>query len=217
VDDYEIRFFAPDGSKINRRKAKVQESQRGSIAKQQVGLMLNLSNIEALYEVAGDGGNVTVDLYPQAFSRDCGNLQSNGLVSGFDSVLADINASLRERSDAEYDSDEDRSEPDLSFPARAVTATGSQIYNAVSHRMARRAGNHDVQSGLVTAAMAGRFSPERKTNERAERYIERNRIALPQERLRQKLQHDDVDKALRLENNYKINLAKLPEQNRSGM
>jgi hypothetical protein len=202
----EIRFFNEAGNKITRREALVYDDQ-------QAGLLLNLRNAHALFDSAD------VDLYPQAGTRDYGHVQASSVLPGFSKVLRKVNASLslpNDDDDNDDDDDEELSAHSGAHDAFAVTAQSCQIYGELAHTMSRRAGQHDVQSGLVSGALAGMMSDDYKARARGLTFKARNDIALPQDKAADKLCRNDVKKSLRFENVYVVNMQKLPDTERTG-
>jgi hypothetical protein len=225
VDEHgiEIRFFSEAGARIQRR---------GALCEPQIaGMMLNLRDIDELYTSCGDGSRPTVNLYPAANLRDYGYIQANTVMRGFQEFLPDLNRRLalvgvdhNEYADEDVDidgpeeNDRNLTREDMrrANDARAITEISSQVYSELAHRTARRAGDHDVQSGKASACAAGLQSEDAKARDKAHMLFTQLRNTLPHQDFLTKLQHPDIPKDLRAENVFKISLKKLPPERRRG-
>lgn len=97
-----------------------------------------------------------------------------------------------------------------------VHAICSQIYNAISHRLRDAAKFHEVQLGLVTAALAGATAASLPSQHKWERNRDRCRGDLPHVRCAQKIAGGGQPQCMRFENTYRVDVGQLAEQKRHG-
>lgn len=231
----EHKIFDPDGKKIPRRGARLGDNSG------HCGILVNLRTIDSLFypdeDDAHDSGLDNDDLsadenhqscspkprklpghmsvYPQAFLRDYGHIQTSATLDIISSAIDRINLNVCRDENAQ-DSD---TFSDWDYPPptdRAVFHVSTQMYNSVQHRMSTKAGSLDVQRGKVTAALSGTHSDVptiQKAADALKRYCD---TALPHKRFQQRIDIDDCPTELRVETVQYIDMSKLLPNRRDG-
>jgi hypothetical protein len=228
-DNKEIPVYDWEGYRIPRKEA-VLDEENGPC-----GVLMNLANIQAFFSSAGrreamydddtsnsdeeagpgkDKEATKVEGYPLAFLRTVGNLQATGAPHCLTPTLRTINERVRKAGNGRRHGTEDSSTPEDSDgptvdTGPVLTATSSQFYNLVAHRMAPRAGMHDSQQGVVTAALAGAFAHGVKDRNTAKRKRTACDDDLPSARFHQRIHMPDCPKACRAEVVYTVDIRKL--------
>jgi hypothetical protein len=213
----EIRLYTHDSRKVPRRDAVIAEDDD-----EQCGILLNLRTVEALYTSSEpnwsddeneDHGTI-VSAYPQAFLHSYGHIQTNGIMSAFDQVIDDIRNSTGKRmmmgGNDEADGEVRR--------MRTVFGTAAQGYNELSHRVAPRSGAHDVQKGMITAALAGAYHATANASacRTAATREAQCRTMLPFDRFKAKIEKADCPRAFRMEQVYYVDIFALKASKCSG-
>ncbi|KAG2071701.1 hypothetical protein BDR04DRAFT_1154169 [Suillus decipiens] len=149
------------------------------------GLLVNLETISELFSsyihdqddinmlidpdaYAGEGTSApSISVYPQAFLRTMGHIQSNAILPHFAPFISDIcrstsrhpctvNLTDNEPLPEEYDLFGDRVDGDRAIPL-VLIPSACQFYNEISHRIRPSAALHDIQQGRITSALAGAY------------------------------------------------------------
>lgn len=144
---------------------------------------------------------VKLSVYPQAFLKKFGHLQSDGPPLGFQDLLHAINQKLVHNHDGD------------STPIQIVAFQG---YNYVQHNLAERAGQLEVVKGRVTAALAGTHatgSNSLRTFNRMKGFVSHH---LPHDRIEELLNKDNPARAMRFEVVVAINISSLKVHFQSG-
>ncbi|KAG2335563.1 hypothetical protein BDR05DRAFT_1006676 [Suillus weaverae] len=166
-----------------------------------------------------------IKVYPQAFLRKFGHLQSDSILPHFKTFIKKVQANItrgRRRpnrmddGDDNDDVDDDVGVINGNLIPPAIIATGCQFYNEVSHRVRPNAGLHEVQQGRITSALSGAYA--RGTGKRVHSAIMHNcRLTLPHHRYNNSIKLDNVPRDLRLENIYILQLESMDPAKRNGM
>ncbi|KAG6369887.1 hypothetical protein JVT61DRAFT_13351 [Boletus reticuloceps] len=154
----EKNIYNQEGVRIPRRHAIVDEDATMN------GMLFNLRTIHQLFrrddediveDSNGDEPLTPHYLYPMAGLKTIGHFQALGLMTPFITQLQRLNTNIR---DLYHDGDEDEIEADLLTGYRPlIEAVASQGYNMLSHRVRTAGRYHDVQRGLITAALGGTY------------------------------------------------------------
>ncbi|KAG6370252.1 hypothetical protein JVT61DRAFT_12196 [Boletus reticuloceps] len=210
MDGNEITVYGPDGYRIVRRSIADME---------EAGGLLDLGKVHTLFEAPPDGlhgdnrqNAVKYTLYPLAFTKRYGNVQADGLVTPFARRMDLLDTQLWE----ERGPGEDGMDVDEPAIPRLLHAVCCQIYNSLSHRVRDAAKFHEVQRGMLAAALSGCTAPTLPGKNRWRRIVERVREALPHERFAEKVRGDNQPQSMRFENTYQLDVQMLPERKRSG-
>ncbi|KAH7905349.1 hypothetical protein BJ138DRAFT_1118552 [Hygrophoropsis aurantiaca] len=160
--------------------------------------------------------NVKYDVYPMSGLKKYGHWSAKGVIGLFKDGIDKVNGDLMPRDpDGE---DEDRNDglfSDIRDPV--VVPISSQGYNQLSHRVRSDARHHNVQVGMITAALAGSHARTDATRRRAAKHFDKCDISLPYERYNEKVGNgEDVPQAFRVENVYKIKVSQLRPEDRRG-
>ena len=193
-------------------------------------MLLDLKTIEQFYaveqvnydpdddtETDGHESAARVSVYPQAFLRNVGHIQADGISPAFRGTMANIDVALT----AEYD-DDDNDEQDeadealINSGAQIVSGISSQVYSDLLHRTRGTAGQHDVQQGKVTASVTGGFATTTKNIAIARSKQLSCRNALPHEKFTQKINLPDCPRSLRYEHVYQVDTSLIPKRRRNG-
>jgi len=122
------------------------------------GVLIDLRDISSLFDQGTGTTSAVVTVFPQAFINRIGHVKSTKVLRSFEALIEQRNTIIS----AMWDEDE---APQLNKPS-AVVAGGCQFYNELSHRVARRAGTQEVQTGDQTSAMASGYPHQSTTSSR---------------------------------------------------
>ncbi|KAF8054494.1 hypothetical protein FPV67DRAFT_1682577 [Lyophyllum atratum] len=222
LDEYgnPILIYNDAGERISRRKPIIRCRQGEKPVP--CGLLINLEDLHELFESPmsdidmddePDASKIKYYIYPQAFLQKHGHYQAHGLISPFQTVLADINTRLR-IPEQQIPAEDDTS--DLFHNADPLTGVSSQAYNEAMHRIRHRAGLHDVQLGRITAAAAGTHAETKKGKGTAEKCFQKCDPDLPHQRFAKKIDTPGIKRELRMENVYCLDLLAMPVTHRKG-
>lgn len=196
----EIPIYDEDGFRVLRRHP---------IAPKRLGCFLDLTKVPDLFYPSNDNINnnlrprIPIYLYPMSFTKTMGNMQAEGVLHSFHRRIAALNDVVGR------DADEAPASP-------AVQALRCQAYNVLSHRVRERAKFHSVQLGRITASLAGSGSYDKKVTKKWEQRRDRCVDALPHHRFDSKIDGRSPPQAMRFENVYKLNLARMKPEYRNG-
>jgi hypothetical protein len=213
-DGHENPLYSKDGFQIQRRIARFSTHTRPH------GVLLHFPSLQSLFlneddELFDEDPAYTeYTVYPQAGLKSVGHFQAKGLMSPCYKLLQHVNRRLTigrdNDSDMSVDGWEDTIRP-------AVCGIASQGYNAVMHHTrGRTAQHHDVQVGLITAALAGGWATSDKAKQRATKMIQKCQQSLPHEAFAEKIANPNISRDLRLENVYSIDINALRRHHRNG-
>jgi hypothetical protein len=218
----EVRLYDQNGYKIPRRYALVDENQPPC------GILLDLRTIETLFTTGGDddlyshGDNndidsnaVRVQLFPVAFLHKYGHVQANGVMPAFRRTMREVNDTIGSSSHRESDSDSGE-DGEYIPDSVAVHPVSSQAYNELSHRIAARAGSHEVQHGRLTAALAGAYATTPKTRTIAQKIQAECNNLLPFDRFQHKIDVENCPRAIRVEQVFYVELSAMRSSMRNG-
>jgi hypothetical protein len=223
-DGREIRLYTSDGRKVHRRDAFTDPDEK------ECGILIDLRSVGNLYIHRDDDSDfqeepaTIVSAYPQAYLRSYGHIQASGVMWPFHKILEEIQANIGKAVHG-HNSDEDSEdsysdvESDIDSPRmKPVYGIGSQGYNELSHRVAPRAGAHDIQKGMITAALAGSYAlPHDGVGQRsAIRHFDDCARMLPIDRFKAKISHADCPRALRMEQIYYVDIFALKKGKATG-
>jgi hypothetical protein len=217
---HEIPIYTESGYQIQRRVARRRKGQKFH------GVLMELSRISELFtpdleETYLDGvpgcESPEVYVYPQAGLRTAGHFQAKGLMTRFYPRVEKINQRLIEARREEMEGDEDEDE-DIDYSDRhPITGIASQGYNSVMHSTRGTSNqHHDAQLGLITSTLAGAWA----TTERNKRIANDQKMLcehrLPHNTYQEKIANEGIERDLRLENVYVIDVGALPVLMRNG-
>jgi len=205
----EIPVYTAAGNRIARRIASV------DVNDPPFGGLMDLRHINELFSLPDDSEGrkpINYTVYPQAGLQRYGHFQADGVMANIIPLLEEINDQVQDEEPMEVN------EGGRIFERRPpIIATSTQGYNSVMHfTRGKGAQHHDAQLGLVTAALAGTYSLTDATNRTAARKAADCDIDLPHNQFASKIDVDDVDRQLRLENTYSIDLRGLRPELRNG-
>ena len=211
VENY---VYTADGRRIRRRIGRPRDDN------QYCGAVLNLASLpeffnnavsvyedleeEVLHAPAANSPSRSLDLYPQAFLGNKGHYQSTHLPSVFREVISSINTHMV---------DPDNEQAALNGP---VIGGSCQGYNSVLHRIRFRTNSHDVQLAEQTAFSASAFTTEATHGTKGSALRDKLRDkGLAFSRLEDRLTTPGINRALRLENTYHIDVRAIDLEERS--
>lgn len=229
----EINIYDQDGRRIPRLIG------RNRADSPKCGLLVNLETIPQLFSsyvahdehldfdadiLDQDVEGPQINVYPQAFLRKYGHLQSPSVLPHFKHFIKKVQANitlrrrghrLDEEDDAD-DEDEAVNGPNEGRPIPpALLTSGCQFYNEISHRIRPNAGLHEVQQGRITSALAGAYA--QGTGKHVHSCIMRHcGLSLPHQRYNNSIKSDSVPRDLRLENIYILQLDSIDPGKRNG-
>lgn len=231
----EIRIYREDGQKIARRFA-IANTVAGAC-----GVLVDLKTASALFEDPNETGELeeddwmlddegeaepkpkrirNVSVYPQAFLRDYGHVQAKCGLNVTKPAIKAINSRFQEDPNIEDDEDDNNTNDGVEAvhlrPQPIVMAISAQMYNDILHRLTTHAGALDVQKGKLTAALAGSYASGTKHVKTAETLQRYCNIKFPHDRFKERIQHADLPRSLRIESVYSINMGQLSEDKRNG-
>jgi hypothetical protein len=204
-DGKEIRIYNSQGFYIQRRL--------GHVSQKPLGVLANISSVNELFRPQYNDDtiypqglpgphNPSIYVYPQAGLRSAGHFQASGLISSFYPHIEDLNQRLR-----------DNLNPHGGTPIMGIASQG---YNSVMHSTrGHGVQHHEAQQGLVTAAMGGRFTTT-KMKDRSRQFVNTCNNSLPHKRFDLKINNNALQRDLRLENIYVIDITALRREDRGG-
>lgn len=154
-EGHEIRIYSETGQRISRILAITEEDARTA------GILVKLDSIGELFanpaaeeddESNERSVSPLVTVYPQSYFSNYGHVKAGTTISVFQEVLDQVNCAVlgMDRETLYH--------PQNAQLFRPIKAVSSQLYNQLSHRLARRAGTQAVQRGAQTAVMASGYS-----------------------------------------------------------
>lgn len=215
---HEIPIYTENGFQIERRAA------RWRPGHQPHGVLVDLRHLDDLFTADDDNlyedgrpgpAETKYSVYPQAGMRTVGHFQANGLMTKFYPRLAAINKRMTEAMREELDGDELDEEVSRHL---AVTGVSSQGYNAIMHSTRGTSNqHHDAQLGLITSALAGAWATQGNMKTKAHKLQTRCANRLPHVQFSDKISKEAIERDLRLENVYSIDLFSMPKAQRHGL
>jgi hypothetical protein len=213
-DGHENPIYSEDGFQIQRRIARFSRNTNPH------GVLLHFPPLQSLFLKEDDElfdedpAYTEYTVYPQAGLRSVGHFQAKGLMSPCYNLLHLVNRRLTDGrdndSDMSVDGWEDNNRP-------VICGIASQGYNAIMHHTrGRTAQHHDVQVGLITAALAGGWATSDKAKQQATRLARKCQHSLPHEAFAEKISNPNISRDLRLENVYSIDVNALHHHYRNG-
>jgi hypothetical protein len=228
----ENKIYEENGRKICRRGASI-EGNSGTC-----GVLVNLRSISSLFTAEdhvdfndsdidnddSDSGHppppqrcsTPLSLYPQAFLRDYGHIQAQGIVNIVNGALNKINNDLQRNHVRINDQSSDIVEEARFNVEPVVVGVSSQMYNAVQHRASTNAGTLDVQQGRISATLAGASATSHKNKRTAEQHLRYCRTKLPHNRFKERVRHEECPTSLRVENVFSIDMTQISPDDRDG-
>lgn len=226
---HERSVYDEDGYRIPRRHAAVQ------LGVKPAGILFNLANFHRLFESEEDDfeedpqGSTLHYVYPIACLRNVGQFQAHGILNCLVPILHRINERLAthtgefiedsqpdEGSSSEIEGSYQRRTPPHRPHYYYVKPVASQGYNAFSHRVRTGARFHDVQKGMISAALAGTHASGTANQRKAKALYTECSIALPFDRYHEKITGTSFDQSLRVENVFTIMVHRVPRRMRHG-
>lgn len=221
-DGYEIPIFTANGYQIERLLPVHNE-----LSKPHGGL-LELRQLHQLFDdVETDdelgnsdekGKGVRYQAYPQAGLVTAGHVQANGLIPKFHARVTNLNQRIRKEMEEAEEEEEDLEQDVMLSCAQAIEGIAFQGYNAVIHST-RGLGSqhHDAQKGCVTGAISAAWvEGDGRAKTIGRELITRCKHQLPHERYDKKISNNAIERDLRLENVYAINMKALPAAKQNG-
>lgn len=151
----ENRVYHANGRRIPRFNAIIDFDEQDPC-----GILMNLETIPSIFHQsthAYDGDFPLVTVFPQAFTRRFGNVQSQAVLPAFNIIARQIDTIVgTPLPNAVGNGDEDLPEVNENV-FQVVEPMGSQLYNHLSHRTRHSSQLHDVQRGMITSALAGAY------------------------------------------------------------
>ncbi|KAG2029044.1 hypothetical protein BDR03DRAFT_1018980 [Suillus americanus] len=205
------------------------------------GVLINLETIAELFsamitdddmaldpDIIMDDDNLhipRVNVYPQAFLRKYGHIQCNAVLPHFAPFMSKIRKAVSRDTIGRDEFDDHALDDDLdylnNFPnglmPPVLLASGCQFYNEISHRIRPSAALHDVQQGRITSALSGAYATTRNAQTAHKMVLRECSLLLPHQRYDNKIDVNDVPRALRLENIYIFQLDSLKLAKRNGL
>jgi hypothetical protein len=212
ANNHEINIYDSDGYRIPRRYPMHEGHQPPC------GLLADLTKVRDLFKTPGDAFDdddersvidleeeedpLTINVYPQAYTRQLGHFQANNVPSGFQPLITSLNDTLR---------------ADIHDRQPVIRGVACQAYNHIQHCLTERAGGLDVVHGQITAALAGVTAKGPKAIRAHDKVMQAIREGLPHERVARKLGRKNVlSRAWRVEPVFVINVQGLEARFRSG-
>jgi hypothetical protein len=187
------------------------------------GVLIDLRTIKQLFENTSDDDQdlgfihdkpVNIYTYPQAGLRIAGHFQAAAVMSNFNKFITSINNDLR---NVLQNADGDIS-MDNTSDSNVLHGISSQAYNTVMHSTrGTSAQHHDVQMGFITAALAGSWATTSSAEKSAYFYRQLCSHRLPHTSFAEKIKNDQINRDLRLENVYYINVQAMKNHDKNGM
>lgn len=177
----EISLFTEDGYPIKRRVAQFLSRVDPH------GVLVDLRHIHDWFtpsdddmEIFGEEG-AECRVYPQAGLRTVGHFQANGIIQPFYPLVERLNTTLSDINHGESEEEGDDLADEWVSPGRSIVVPVScQGYNAIMHNThGRRAQHHEVQTGMVTSALAGQWASGGKVEQEARRLSRKCDAKLP--------------------------------------
>lgn len=216
----QIPIFDANGYHIQRRLASFREDEPAC------GILVKSGRLHDLFTWEDDddsdndpsghtrpsSGSKAFVFYPQAGLKRVGHFQADGLITACYPLVSQISRRLHERAGSPNDNQ------DTFQDKIPIIGMSSQAYNSVTHHTrGRTAQHHEVQTGMVTGALAGAWaSPNTPEARKASRLINRCNYKMPHKAFHDKIKNPDIPRDLRLENVYYIDLDALSPAARTG-
>ena len=153
-----------------------------------------------------------VMVFPQAFFQNYGHVKSDRIMSLVKPIVEEINQTLTAGNEDAY----------MDTPGReALTSGHCQMYNELTHRVAKKAGTQEVQRGDQTAAMAGHNPAyNARAKQRGKKFFDRCKELLPFKRHHTLIEptHPEEDRPtnLRVESVYILDMNAVAPNKRTG-
>ncbi|KAG2365886.1 hypothetical protein BDR07DRAFT_1373987 [Suillus spraguei] len=196
------------------------------------GVLINLETITELFsamitedddmaldpDIVMDDDNFRiprVNVYPQAFLRKYGHVQCNTVLPHFAPFISKIRNAVSRDTASDDDLDYFNDFPNGLMPP-VLLASGCQFYNEISHRIRPSAALHDVQQGRITSALSGAYAATRNAQTAHKMVLRECGLLLPHQRYDNKIDVNDIPRALRLENIYIFQLDSMKSTKRNG-
>jgi hypothetical protein len=224
LDDNKLenRLYTTEGRRIARRIAQIEDGAPSC------GILVKLRDIGELFtsnelEPTADGEwdeyrTTPYHVYPQAGLKDYGHVQADGVMNLFHPYIQKINEKAGlfriEHPNQEDDDNEEGDDILMRIPLNAIS---SQIYNRSMHTI-RGPGVqfHDAQRGLVTSTLSGSFAQSASEKATAKAQSRTCAHSLPHERFREKIAFEGMERELRIENVYVVDMRSVKPSWRSG-
>ncbi|KAG2737670.1 hypothetical protein P692DRAFT_20883334, partial [Suillus brevipes Sb2] len=221
-DGCEVNVYSEEGLRVPRRIPTLFRN---------CGALLNLRSVHDLFASEDNNeenarNSVPFYVYPVAFTKDIGNVQSHGLMTNFNRRFTLIDNAMRPHLPND-DEDENNSiagdgpGPDgEDNPPRLGSSVlhgiNCQVYNELSHRVRDEAKFHPVQLGMISTAMAGTTAKKITAQRRWQHRLDQCNVGLPHERFVDKVSGNDQPQALRFENTYTLDVHRLSNDRQNG-
>lgn len=219
VDDSgrEIPLYNRDGFPVQRRFGQYRMNE------DPLGLLVDSQRVHELFMRASGEDNhrpTKFHFFPQACLVTAGHIQANGVVVPSVGLLRHLNRQLRRTTTEDDEDDEDGSDNEnwVATGPGCVKGLGSQLYNAVMHNShGYGTQHHDILTGKVTASLGGAWTIRPGDQTKAKTYQRQCGIMLPHESYEVKVTDRQVNRELRIELVYRINLRRMRLRDRTGL
>ena len=212
----EIQVFNQAGYRIPRREPILEDDNDFN------GMLFNLRTLHQLFMLDGLEDETLLEdltmtehyLYPMACLKTIGHFQAKGLMTPFLKKVKALNTRIKEQ----YNGDDEDTIADelLTGYSPLIEGIACQGYNLLLHHVWTQGRYHEVQQGLMTAALSGTHtSPATNANVAAKFWTDCE-TWLPFDRYHEKVTHTRVDTSTRIENVYRVSLWRLPERAQNG-
>jgi hypothetical protein len=153
-------------------------------------------------------------VYPQAGLRKYGHFQADGIMTDVKPFITSLNDTIRHRPTSTLSGSDEGEACSLQQP---VTGIATQAYNSMMHfARGKGAQHHDAQLGLITSALAGSYALSHTAIRIARTQSTKCEYDLPHQRFASKIAELHVDRELRFENVYCIDLHAVRPDLRTG-
>ncbi|KAG1849455.1 hypothetical protein DFJ58DRAFT_729535 [Suillus subalutaceus] len=163
-----------------------------------------------------------VNVYPQAFLRKYGHIQCNAVLPHFAPFTSKICKAVSHDTIGRDEFDDHTLDDDLDYlnnfqklMPTVLLASGCQFYNEISHCIRLSAALHNIQKGHITSALLGAYATTCNTQTTHMMVLRECSLLLPHQCYNNKIDVNDVPRALHLENIYifQLDSLKLAKQN----
>ena len=212
----EIQVFNQAGYRIPQREPILEDDNDFN------GILFNLRMLHQLFMLDGLEDEILLEdlmmtehyLYPMACLKTIGRFQAKDLMTPFLKKVEALNTRIKEQ----YNGDDENTIADelLTGYSPLIEGIACQGYNLLSCRVWTQERYHEVQQGLMMAALSGTHtSPAINANVAAKFWTDCETWLLF-DRYHKKVTHTHVDTSIHIENVYQVSLWRLPERAQNG-
>ncbi|KAI9456721.1 hypothetical protein HD554DRAFT_2177974 [Boletus coccyginus] len=210
-DGREINIYDEEGYRIPRRFPEDATPH---------GLWVDLNRAHELFDDDIDDllapRHTRFSVYPQAFLKRFGNLQSKCAPAVYQHLIMHLNQDLAMALQNPEDSDGNNDDQDRAHYTMAISVVGFQAYNELSHRFRDEPRFHVTQTGLITSAISCARHDPPGTVQKWMRRVDICRDKLPHLRFEDKISTPSQPQALRNEITLTVHIRRLKAEFRDG-